>query len=187
MATDSSLKFCRQLYWSFDLDGIAEMYRSYEAHSLWGFLQKPADGIHVSFVRAEHSTFRWAGQVTTFLTTMHNNHKGWNFFSGRIQLLIECDMLDWLRQGGKSVVFLQNVAFVKVKRRLMCAAVGGKKYVFSLQMLMQDQELIAALGHRIYFLHDAGHWVHTDNPEGLFAIMSPTFGIPELHTQSGQA
>ena len=54
----------RQLTWSFDLDGIAEMYRSYESASLWGFLQKHADGIHISFVRAEHSTFRWAGQVT---------------------------------------------------------------------------------------------------------------------------
>ena len=47
----------------------------------------------------------------------------------------------------------------------------------------QDQETIASLGHRIYFLHDAGHWVHTDNPEGLFAIMAPSFGVPELQTR----
>ena len=50
---------------------------------------------------------------------------------------------------------------------------------------MQDQEKISALGHRIYFLHDAGHWVHTDNPEGLYGIMAPSFGIPDLQTRQG--
>ena len=54
---------CRQLVWNFDLEGIAQMYRSYETFSLWNFLKKPAKGIYISFVRAEHSTFRWAGQV----------------------------------------------------------------------------------------------------------------------------
>jgi len=95
----------RQLVWNFDLAGIAEMYRSYETFSLWNFLKKPAKGIYISFVRAEHSTFRWAGQ---------------------------------------------------------------------------DQDMISSMGHRIYFLHDAGHWVHTDNPKGLFSIMAPSFGIPDL-------
>lgn len=45
--------------WSFDLDGIAQMYESYEGSSLWPFLQRPQDGISVSFVRAERSAFRW--------------------------------------------------------------------------------------------------------------------------------
>lgn len=49
------------LVWSFDLDGIAAMYASYEATNLWRFLAEPQDGISVSFVRAERSAFRWGG------------------------------------------------------------------------------------------------------------------------------
>jgi hypothetical protein len=48
-----------QLVWAFDLDGIAQMYDSYEGSSLWPFLARPQDGISVSFVRAERSAFRW--------------------------------------------------------------------------------------------------------------------------------
>ena len=48
------------LGWSFDLAGIADMYRSYEATDLWAFLERPAEGIQINFVRAERSSFRWA-------------------------------------------------------------------------------------------------------------------------------
>jgi hypothetical protein len=37
------------------------MYASYEATSLWPFLRRPAQGVRVSFVRAEGSNYRWAG------------------------------------------------------------------------------------------------------------------------------
>jgi hypothetical protein len=53
-----------QLVWSFDLDGIAQMYDSYEGSSLWPFLARPQDGISVSFVRAERSAFRWCAAET---------------------------------------------------------------------------------------------------------------------------
>ena len=53
-------------------------------------------------------------------------------------------------------------------------------------LCMQDQDLISRMGHRIYFLHDAGHWVHTDNPKGLYSIMAPSFGIPDLQTRIEQ-
>ena len=33
--------------WSFDLKGIGEMYRSYEARSFWPFLSAPTQGIHI--------------------------------------------------------------------------------------------------------------------------------------------
>ena len=36
---------CRDLAWSFDLNGVAELYESYENTNLWGFLSKPAKGI----------------------------------------------------------------------------------------------------------------------------------------------
>jgi len=31
----------RELVWSFDLNGIAQMYESYESTSLWSFLRQP--------------------------------------------------------------------------------------------------------------------------------------------------
>lgn len=53
----------QQLRWTFDLDGIAEMYDSYEAASMWELLQQPPQGLSVDFVRAEQSSFRWEGGV----------------------------------------------------------------------------------------------------------------------------
>lgn len=95
--------------WSFDLEGIAHMYRSYEAADLWPLLQTPAQGIHLSFVKAERSTFRWGGG---------------------------------------------------------------------------DEERIRALGHAVHLLRGSGHWVHSDNPSGLFDIMASSFGSPpDIHMQ----
>lgn len=51
------------LRWTFDLDGIAEMYNSYEISSLWGLLEAPPQGLAVDFVRAERSSFRWEGGI----------------------------------------------------------------------------------------------------------------------------
>ena len=50
---------CRKSLWSFDLQGIGEMYRSYESHSFWPFLSAPTQGIHVNFVRAQQSSYHW--------------------------------------------------------------------------------------------------------------------------------
>lgn len=91
------------LTWGFDLSGIAQMFRSYETADLWPLLAAPADGVSVSFVKAERSTFRWGGS---------------------------------------------------------------------------DEARIRALGHAVHELPNAGHWVHTDNPGGLFHILSPSFGSP---------
>lgn len=100
-AAPSSSSALTGLHWSFDLDGISEMYRSYETSTLWPMLHAPPEGLLVDFVRAEHSTFRWEGP---------------------------------------------------------------------------EQDLIQQLGHRVHMLPHAGHWVHTDNPVGLFDLMSHTFG-----------
>ena len=48
--------------WNFNLEGIQDMYESYEASNLWPFITDTAQGLRVHFVKAEHSTFRWAGQ-----------------------------------------------------------------------------------------------------------------------------
>lgn len=98
------------LQWGFDLDGIAEMYKSYESHSLWPLLEQPPEGLSVDFVRAENSNFRWEGP---------------------------------------------------------------------------EETLIQQLGHRVHLLRNAGHWVHTDNPTGLFDIMAATFGKVDLHMKRG--
>jgi len=95
------------LTWSFDLDGIADLYRSYEDTCLWDLLRAPPQGLKVDFVRATQSSFRWSGQT---------------------------------------------------------------------------EEAIAALGHRVHPL-DASHWVHTDNPQGLFNILAPSFGPVDFHMQ----
>lgn len=99
----------RGLIWSFDLDGIAQMYKSYESTDLWQLLAKPAEGIKLSFVKAERSTFRWGGG---------------------------------------------------------------------------DEDRIKALGHAVHLLPNSGHWVHTDNPDGLFDILAPSFGgAPDIRMQ----
>ncbi len=47
------------LTWAFDLDGIAEMYQSYESSSLWDLLAAPPQGLRVDFVKATRSAFSW--------------------------------------------------------------------------------------------------------------------------------
>lgn len=89
------------LTWKIDLEAIQKMYRSYENTNLWPLLENPADGIEISFVRAELSSFRWSGQ---------------------------------------------------------------------------DQDLIRAYGHQVHLLQNSGHWVHADNPNGLFNIIAPSLG-----------
>lgn len=96
------------LRWGFDLDGVADMYSSYESTSMWPVLQSPPQGLKIDFVRAEGSQFRWGGG---------------------------------------------------------------------------DETGIRDHGHRVHLLRDSGHWVHTDNPGGLFDILAPTFGSVDLHMQ----
>lgn len=96
------------LTWKIDLEAIQKMYRSYENTNLWPLLESPVDGIKISFVRAERSSFRWSGQ---------------------------------------------------------------------------DQELIRAYGHQVHLLKNSGHWVHADNPNGLFDIISPSLGTCDIHLQ----
>jgi hypothetical protein len=40
-----------------------------------------------------------------------------------------------------------------------------------------EQSRIEACGHRVHLLHNSGHWVHSDNPMGLFDILAPSFGV----------
>ncbi|MFS7983676.1 putative palmitoyl-CoA hydrolase [Helianthus anomalus] len=95
--------------WMFNLDGIAEMYQSYEDTNLWGVVEDVPRGVHVNFLKAERSLHRWA--------------------LGDLQ-------------------------------RIHAA---------------EEQASQEAGGVEMHVLEDAGHWVHADNPDGLFKILSFSF------------
>ncbi|VVB08679.1 unnamed protein product [Arabis nemorensis] len=95
--------------WVFDLDGIAELYQSYEDTNLWNFVENLPRGVHVNFLKAERSLHRWA------LEDLQRIHAAEEIAS---------------EEGG---------------------------------------------GVEMHVLEDAGHWVHTDNPDGLFRILSSSF------------
>ena len=61
--------------WTFDLDGIAEMYASYEACDLWPMLETQPAGLSLDFVRADKSAFVWTDEdVARIHSTGANVH-----------------------------------------------------------------------------------------------------------------
>lgn len=44
-----------------------------------------------------------------------------------------------------------------------------------------DGDKIQQLGHDVHVLGNSGHWVHTDNPDGLFDIIRESMGAADLH------
>lgn len=95
--------------WGFDLNGIADMYKSYETTNLWGIVENVPRGVHMNFLKAERSLHRWA--------------------------------LEDLQR------------------------------IHTAEELASDQ----GAGVEMHVLEDAGHWVHADNPDGLFKILSKSF------------
>ncbi|KAH1032198.1 hypothetical protein J1N35_044372 [Gossypium stocksii] len=104
-ASSSSSSFS----WVFDLEGISEMYESYEETNLWKVVENLPRGVHVNFLKAERSLHRWA-----------------------------LEDLQRIHAAEESA-----------------ADEGG--------------------GVEMHVLEDAGHWVHADNPDGLFRILSFSF------------
>ncbi|CAA0394408.1 unnamed protein product [Arabidopsis thaliana] len=97
--------------WTFDLDGITELYQSYEDTNLWNFVENLPRGVHVNFLKAERSLHRWA---------------------------------------------LEDLQRIHAAEELASEEGGGVE---------------------MHVLEDAGHWVHTDNPDGLFRILSSSFQV----------
>ncbi|PKA65034.1 hypothetical protein AXF42_Ash019046 [Apostasia shenzhenica] len=95
--------------WVFDLDGISQMYSSYESTNLWNIVENVPRGVHVNFLKAERSLHRWA--------------------------------LEDLQR------------------------------IHAAEELASDE----GAGVEMHVLEDAGHWVHADNPDGLFNILSKSF------------
>ncbi|KAK4413428.1 protein ABHD11 [Sesamum alatum] len=95
--------------WVFNLEGIAEMYQSYEETNLWKLVEDVPRGVHINFLKAERSLHRWA---------------------------------------------LEDL------RRIHVA---------------EEQAVEEGGGVEMHVLEDAGHWVHADNPDGLFRILSFSF------------
>uniref|UniRef100_A0A7N1A574 AB hydrolase-1 domain-containing protein n=1 Tax=Kalanchoe fedtschenkoi TaxID=63787 RepID=A0A7N1A574_KALFE len=98
-----------KLAWIFDLNGIAEMYKSYEETNLWEIVEEIPRGVHVNFLKAERSLHRWA---------------------------------------------LEDLQRIHAAEELAVEEGGGVE---------------------MHVLEDAGHWVHADNPDGLFRILSSSF------------
>ncbi|KAL2513373.1 alpha/beta-Hydrolases superfamily protein [Abeliophyllum distichum] len=96
-------------YWVFDLNGIAEMYQSYEDTNMWKIVEDVPRGVHINFLKAERSLHRWATEDI---------------------------------------------------RRIHVA---------------EEQAVEEGGGVEMHVLEDAGHWVHADNPDGLFRILSFSF------------
>ncbi|XP_050376414.1 uncharacterized protein LOC126793828 [Argentina anserina] len=95
--------------WTFDLNGISEMYQSYEDTNLWKIVEDVPRGVHVNFLKAERSLHRWA---------------------------------------------LEDLQRIHAAEELAVEEAGG-------------------VG--MHVLEDAGHWVHADNPDGLFRILTSSF------------
>ncbi|XP_057793721.1 uncharacterized protein LOC131010287 isoform X2 [Salvia miltiorrhiza] len=97
------------LSWAFNLNGISEMYQSYEETNLWKLVEDVPRGVHINFLKAERSLHRWA------LEDVHRIH------------------------------------------------------------VAEEQAAEEGGGVEMHLLEDAGHWVHADNPDGLFRILSFSF------------
>lgn len=97
--------------WIFDLNGISEMYKSYEDTNLWRIVENVPRGVHINFLKAERSLHRWA---------------------------------------------LEDLQRIHVAEEVAADEAGGVE---------------------MHVLEDAGHWVHADNPDGLFRILSSTFRV----------
>ncbi|KAH9725452.1 AB hydrolase-1 domain-containing protein [Citrus sinensis] len=95
--------------WVFDLEGIAEMYQSYDETNLWKLVENLPQGVHVNFLKAERSLHRWA---------------------------------------------LEDIQRIHAAEELAVDGGGGVE---------------------MHVLEDAGHWVHADNPDGLFRILTSSF------------
>ncbi|CAI9786708.1 unnamed protein product [Fraxinus pennsylvanica] len=95
--------------WVFDLNGIAEMYQSYEDTNMWKIVEEVPRGVHINFLKAERSLHRWAKED------------------------------------------LQRIH------------------------VAEEQAVEEGGGVEMHVLEDAGHWVHADNPDGLFRILSFSF------------
>ncbi|KAL6184439.1 hypothetical protein ACLB2K_045840 [Fragaria x ananassa] len=95
--------------WTFDLNGISEMYQSYEEMNLWKIVEDVPGGVHVNFLKAERSLHRWA---------------------------------------------LEDLQRIHAAEELAVEEGGGVE---------------------MHVLEDAGHWVHADNPDGLFRILASSF------------
>ncbi|KAI4320228.1 hypothetical protein MLD38_033731 [Melastoma candidum] len=97
--------------WAFDLNGIAEMFKSYEETNLWKIVDDVPGGVHINFLKAERSLHRWA---------------------------------------------LEDIQRIRTAEETAAEEGGAVE---------------------MHVLEDAGHWVHTDNPDGLFRILSSSFRV----------
>ncbi|KAI3972838.1 hypothetical protein MKX01_019496 [Papaver californicum] len=64
-----------------------------------------------------------------------------------------------------------HINFLKAERSLHRWALGDLQRIHAAEEQAADE----GGGVQMHVLEDAGHWVHADNPDGLFRILSPSF------------
>eukprot|EP00210_Caulerpa_lentillifera_P004804 g4586.t1 len=97
----------------------------------------------------------------------NNNGFRWNFDLTGIEQLYKSYEMECLWSFLKSPPVGLKLDFVHAERSQF--RWGGK-----------EEETVNSYGHKVHLLEDSGHWVHTDNPTGLFQIMKHSFGITEF-------
>ncbi|KAI8465191.1 MAG: Alpha/Beta hydrolase protein [Monoraphidium minutum] len=124
----------------------------------------------IDALTAEGFSLEVARWMTTNLRPSECGGLAWSFDLGGIAEMYssyeESDLWGLLRSPPLGL----KVDFVKATRGAFSwdgeAAIGG-------------------LGHRVHAL-DAGHWVHTDNPGGLFNILAPSLGAVDQHSEQAR-
>eukprot|EP00898_Chlorokybus_atmophyticus_P003009 jgi/Chlat1/3709/Chrsp251S00806 len=67
-----------------------------------------------------------------------------------------------------------HLSFVRAERSMHRWAGGDHTRI---EWASMDAGDLKGNSLNIHMLHDAGHWVHTDNPDGLFHIIEPSFHL----------
>ncbi|XP_042495685.1 uncharacterized protein LOC122074786 isoform X2 [Macadamia integrifolia] len=101
--------------WVFDLNGISEMYKSYEETNLWKIVDDVPQGVHVNFLKAERSLHRWALED---LQRIHAAEELAVDEGGGVQMHVLEDAGHWKALGS---------TYTQFQRHLNChvAVVGG--------------------------------------------------------------
>ena len=121
----------------------------------WCLLSSKVADVHdpaqVNFVRAERSVFKWAAPIIQQIQDLGHHVRALPLLHAAAEL---------------------------------CAALSANTLQSHVETwglrLVLAQSPEACMRLQVHLLPDAGHWVHTDNPEGLLRILAPSLGSARL-------
>lgn len=178
--------------------------RSYESADLWPLLASPADGVRLSFVKAERSTFRWGGKDEEQIRQVCG--------SGQLWLVYKCSPECGLRKAvdncGATVAMRTDarirlctwcchtptcswaIRFTRFKGRDTGCTRTTLVSEVSAQHVRQGAPALGCHARRpvlhtssLYVPYVSRHSL-SDRADGLFDILAPSFGgTPDLRMQ----